>query len=353
MKLIVSDIRKEFITRSAMSRWPVRTVLLILLVSPVLTGCGNLQWPPPGYGRQDNRQFAPVTVGSSAFVNATAVTVGPGDTVYALSRRHQVSQRDIIVANNLKPPYLLTIGQRIILPRGQEHTVAKGDTLSAISRTYNINMYDLARANDIKPPYTIYVGQKLRLPGTASATASAKNTTGASTTTPVSSQSSSQPSSTAPTMQNAATTTTASQSKAVAAVPSPPAATGKGFIWPVRGRVVSGFGAKDKGLRNDGINIAAPEGSPVKAIENGVVAYAGNELRGFGNLLLIKHANGYVSAYAHNAKLLVNRGDKIKKGQPIATVGKTGNVSSPQLHFEIRKGKKALDPKSVMPPLSA
>lgn len=339
----------------------VRTLVAtasLLLLSGVLIGCGNLQWPPPGYGRQGG-DVAPVTVNSASFVNASAVIVGSGDTVYALSRRHGVSQRDIIIANNLKAPYRLTVGQRIILPRGKEHTVVKGDTLFKISRTYNIDMYDLARANAIKPPYTIYVDQKLRLPGTGGSgtmVAAPQNkpvtTTEASNSAEASSQTQSQ-TQTLTSQTVASTLQTKSVSKTSAAVPSPPAATGKGFVWPVKGRVISSFGAKDKGLHNDGINIAAPQGSPVQAAENGVVAYAGNELRGFGNLLLIKHANGYVSAYAHNEKLLVRRGDRIKKGQPIATVGSTGNVTRPQLHFELRKGKKALDPVTVMPPLSA
>ena len=318
----------------------------MMLVTGILSACGNLQWPPPGYGRQSGGS-APVTVNNAAFVNATAVIVGAGDTVYALSRRHQVSERDIIIANSLKAPYRLIIGQRIILPRGQEHTVRKGDTLSALSRTYKVNMYDLARANTIKSPYTIYVGQKLRLPGTGTVrTAAVSTKTQPSPTTNAGTENTTN--TVAPTMQTAA-----APKKTISAVPSPPATTGKGFIWPVRGRVLSDFGAKEKGLHNDGINIAAPEGSPVQATENGVVAYAGNELRGFGNLLLIKHANGYVSAYAHNGKLLVKRGEKIKKGQPIATVGSTGSVNTPQLHFEIRKGKKALDPRSIMPALSA
>ena len=132
------------------------------------------------------------------------------------------------------------------------------------------------------------------------------------------------------------------------AVPRPPAVSGKGFIWPVKGRVISGFGAKAKGLHNDGINIAAKRGTPVKAAENGVVVYAGNELRGFGNLLLIKHANGWVTAYAHNDKLLVKRGQKVAKGQRIATVGSTGGVKKPQLHFEMRRGRTPRDPRKYL-----
>ena len=109
--------------------------------------------------------------------------------------------------------------------------------------------------------------------------------------------------------------------------------------------MISGFGATGKGRHNDGINIAAPRGTPVKAAENGVVAYAGNELRGFGNLLLIKHDGGWVTAYAHNEALLVRRGDRVRKGQTIARVGSSGGVSTPQLHFELRRGKNAVDPR--------
>jgi len=113
------------------------------------------------------------------------------------------------------------------------------------------------------------------------------------------------------------------------------------FRWPARGRVIAGFGANGG---NEGINIAVPEGTPVKAAEAGVVTYAGSEVKGYGNLVLIRHDNGYVSAYAHNASLNVKRGEQVKRGQVIATSGQTGNVTSPQLHFEIRKGATPVDP---------
>lgn len=116
------------------------------------------------------------------------------------------------------------------------------------------------------------------------------------------------------------------------------------FAWPVKGQIIGKFGPDSQGLKNDGINIAAPLGSPVRAAGDGVVAYAGNELRGFGNLVLVKHADGWITAYAHNETLMVKKGDNVKKGQQIAKVGQTGNVNSPQLHFEIRKGAQAVDP---------
>jgi murein DD-endopeptidase MepM/ murein hydrolase activator NlpD len=116
------------------------------------------------------------------------------------------------------------------------------------------------------------------------------------------------------------------------------------FRWPANGRIIAGFGPKTNGQQNDGINIAVPENTPVKAAEEGVVAYAGNELKGFGNLVLVRHSNGYVTAYAHAKELLVKRGDQVKRGQVIARSGQTGNVNAPQLHFEVRKGASPLDP---------
>lgn len=301
------------------------SVLLVTLL--VLGACG---WAEIGPGdnapRSSNR---PQTTGSSAFVNASAVIVGKGDTVYGLSKRHRVSARAIIDANNLKAPYVLTPGQRLVLPRARDYVVRKGDSLSVIARNKNVDMYAIARLNGLRPPYTIYVGQRLALPdGSRSTIVSA----------PV----------TEPSPPKRSSITARSQ-PLQKSVPKPPAASGKGFLWPVRGRVLSSYGGKSEGLQNDGINIAAPRGAPVVAAENGVVAYAGNELRGFGNLLLVKHSGGWITAYAHNETLLVKRGDKIKKGQTIAKVGSSGSVQKPQLHFELRKGKKAIDPIKYLP----
>jgi murein DD-endopeptidase MepM/ murein hydrolase activator NlpD len=118
----------------------------------------------------------------------------------------------------------------------------------------------------------------------------------------------------------------------------------------VQGRILVGYGPGPGGTHNDGINIAAPEGTPVLAVDDGEVAYAGNELRGYGWLILLKHArSGITTAYAHNSVLLVKRGDHVKRGQPIARVGATGAVSEPQLHFEIRRGSRALDPMEQLP----
>lgn len=118
----------------------------------------------------------------------------------------------------------------------------------------------------------------------------------------------------------------------------------KGYIWPLQGKVISTFGIKGKGIKNDGINISSPEGTKIKAISSGKVLYAGNELRGYGNLLIIKQPDGTLVAYAHQKNIIVNKGEDIKQGQIIGYVGMTGNVSTPQLHLAMRKNKKPVNP---------
>ena len=146
-----------------------------------------------------------------------------------------------------------------------------------------------------------------------------------------------------------AETTAAVEAVEAAKEAGPAAGAGKGpFVWPVQGKVIGAFGSSKDGMKNDGINIAAPNGAPVVASADGTIAYAGNELRGFGNMILIRHDGGYVTAYAHNASLLVKKGDKVKRGQTIARVGQTGAVFGPQLHFEVRRSGKTIDPTTVL-----
>lgn len=264
-----------------------------------------------------------------------------GNTVYSISRLYGVPVRSIIEANRLKPPYLLKVGDRIRISAPRTHKVARGETVYSISRRYSVEMNALTRANGIRPPYTISVGQQLTIPsgagGDAKQVASNHPVPRAVTATP-------------PTAQPVAKKPTPKQ---VAALPNPPARTGKLFAWPLSGKLISRFGSQSGGRHNDGINISAKRGATVVAAENGVVAYAGNELRGFGNLLLIKHADGYMTAYAHNEALLVTRGQKVTRGQAIARVGSSGSVGAPQLHFEIRKGRKAIDPLRHLPKAGA
>ena len=247
------------------------------------------------------------------------VQVRAGDTVYALSRRHHVGVRDIIHANNLKPPYKLLVGQTLRLPLARFHTVRAGETLYGLSQHFNVDMSALVRSNGIPAPYRLVVGQRLRLPGATPPITETVTVTENKPDEPV--------------------------KRATKGLPAkPPPRASKYFLWPAEGRMLSSFGPKEGGLHNDGINFAVAMGTPLRATENGIVAYAGNELPGYGNLLLIRHDGGWTSAYAHNETLLVARGDQVKRGQIISHAGSTGNVSSPQAHFELRRNGKPVNP---------
>lgn len=270
-------------------------------------------------------------------ISPSFVTVKKGDTVYSLSRRYNVPTRALIEANRLRPPFLLNKGQRLKLPPASIHTVQKGDTIYSISRRYNVDMSLLARQNGLKAPYDIYPGQFLKLPGSIVEPAETKV---ASANRAPSAKSSAKSSA----KKTAAPARKISGRKSSVRLPSPPTRSGGRFAWPVDGTVLTKFGPAGAGRHNDGINIKVAEGTFVRAAENGVVAYAGNELKGFGNLLLVKHSDGWMTAYAHNREFLVKRGETVKRGQPMARAGKSGNAKEPQLHFEIRKGTKAVDP---------
>ncbi|WP_137044550.1 peptidoglycan DD-metalloendopeptidase family protein [Pseudolabrys sp. FHR47] len=254
------------------------------------------------------------------------------------------------------------------------HVVAPGESLIGLSRRYGITLAALARHNGISPYTRVSVGDRIKVPGTSrqamaqqpkqtaplpqryAAAAPAPQVTRPQTTAPQAaswpnnapSQPRTIPIDRAPAAEPTQSVRMVSQempkAEPVPEKAAEPAGSLQSFRWPVHGRVIAGFGSKPNGTQNDGINIAVPEGTQVKAADDGVVAYAGNELKGYGNLVLVRHANGYVSAYANASELLVKRGDTIKRGQVIALSGQTGNVTSPQLHFEIRKGSTPVDP---------
>jgi murein DD-endopeptidase MepM/ murein hydrolase activator NlpD len=235
------------------------------------------------------------------------------------------------------------------------HIVNRGDTLMSIARRNNVPVGELAKANNLDQSARLSLGMKLTVPGSKSAAAApvARPVVAAAPVqpvAPVAAPGTKMASAGGPPQaaRLASATTNVVEEKPVveAASVKPSEATGAlpTFRWPVRGKVITSYGAKTNGKSNDGINLAVPEGTPVKAAEDGVVAYSGNELKGYGNLVLVRHSNGYVTAYAHASELMVKRGDTIKRGQIIAKSGQSGEVGSPQLHFEIRKGSSPVDP---------
>jgi murein DD-endopeptidase MepM/ murein hydrolase activator NlpD len=217
-----------------------------------------------------------------------------------------------------------------------------------IARRNHISVVELARANGLAPTARLKLGMKINVPSRSVAAAQPARPATVAAVQPVAA-----PVPPVTRLATAADTQKARLAQASAAdepvAPSPvKAAEATGalptFRWPARGKVIAAYGAKTNGKVNDGINLAVPEGTPIKAADDGVVAYAGNELKGYGNLVLVRHNNGYVTAYAHASELDVKRGDVVKRGQVIAKSGQSGEVQSPQLHFEIRKGSTPVDP---------
>jgi murein DD-endopeptidase MepM/ murein hydrolase activator NlpD len=234
--------------------------------------------------------------------------------------------------------------------RSTSHTVRSGDTLFSLGRRYGVSPFAIADANNLSHDTVLAVGQSIRIPGggKAAVASSAPDIKKAPVETKAPEQTAEEDTpATSPSVESSASkdqsqiaqNTDAQDNGGPAVDPSLP-----GFRWPVKGQVISAYGAKPNGLRNEGINISVPEGTSVRAAESGVVAYAGNELKGYGNLVLIRHEGGWVTAYAHNKELFVKRGDTVKRGDVVAKAGQTGSVSSPQVHFEIRKGATAMDP---------
>lgn len=310
----------------------------------------------------------PMYGGTATVPTSTEITVVAGDTLYSLSKKHSISVDELARANGLVAPYGLYIGQKLTIPSKsevpfvqtvtvptqaagaqtntttrvelREITVVAGDTLYSLSRRYSVPVNDLAVMNNLTAPFTLSVGQKLKVPDLSAAPVRAAATSGATTTT-------------ATTSATGTSTAHAQPKQKISSdptqkLPKISARSSSKFSWPVRGKILSQYGAKSGGLFNDGINIGAARGTKVGAAENGVVAYAGNEVKGMGNLIIIQHSGGWMTVYAHLDTMSVRRGAKVSVGQKIGTVGATGKVDVPQLHFEIRKGTKAYNPSSYL-----
>jgi murein DD-endopeptidase MepM/ murein hydrolase activator NlpD len=334
----------------------------------------------------------PTSSGQWSWDGGTAVTVVQGETVETIAHRHGVPVGAVLEANNLASSTAIQPGQRLVIPRyipsltapaaipttthGAEpsapklasvstipaagpaytgsigsqhaavpvnsgvHVVAAGDTLTKIAHQYGKSVAEIVRANNIQPTGKLNIGDRIVIPGTRVSNAKPEVEQAAA---PIKSATNKVAvASAAPTQS--ASMVTPTEAPVNEAAPKAAAEATPGFRWPVRGRIIAGFGPKPNGQQNDGIDVAVPENTPIKAAEDGEVAYAGSELKGYGNLVLVKHPNGYVTAYAHAKELLVKRGDKIKRGDVIAKSGQSGNVDAPQLHFEVRKGSAPVDP---------
>lgn len=336
-------------------------------------GRGLASYAPPAKPKLETTgTVAPRSVAATHSQGGTTIIVGTSDTLEVLAQRYHVTSAAILAANGYKGPRTLSPGQQLIIPNtaavavpvaaapatrpvasaASVHVVNHGDTLAGIAHRNHVSVVELARANNLDANAPLKQGARLTVPAARTAEAAPVAAQPVAAAQPI-------PTTTigGPRLAAAAPAAPQQSARYAQANPAPepveaapaakPAETTSAlptFRWPVRGKVITGYGAKTNGKANDGINVAVPEGTPVKAAEDGVVAYSGNELKGYGNLILVRHSNGYVTAYAHASELLVKRGDTIKRGQVIAKSGQSGEVGSPQLHFEIRKGSAPVDP---------
>lgn len=332
------------------------------------------------------------------------IDVVQGDTLYGLSKKHKVSIAALMEVNSLKQANLKP-GQKLVLPQGAsasrpatksapavagapaptvasavtpdsvaptladvtpksatprlatqakpepqappsvaydgQYVVKQGDSLFNVARAHRVTLAELQRLNGISDPKKVRPGTVLRVPtidGSSPVVAVAAEPTPAPTTTV--------PQVTAPKIINAPEASVPGAPQRVARLPGTAndASPAPKFRWPAQGKVITAFNNSDTGIPSDGIAIAVPQGTDIHAAEAGQVAYASNELKGYGNLVLIRHENGFVTAYAHTDRITVKRGDTVKRGQVIATAGRPSDTAPPQIQFELRQGTTPIDP---------
>ena len=317
-----------------------------------------------------------------AITKGGTVRVEQGMTLYSIARANGVTVSQLAAANHISAPYSVSTGRVLRIPgvvqamkpkstyvpedvaaseeittptrpmkklaAGGAHTVSSGETLFSLGRKYGVSPYTIADLNGLSHDKSLSVGQSIRIPSGNGQTFAAKKPLVEEQDTVASNEEQPQ---IVDVPKNLAAKKSLAAEEIPDAAPAPKQVaeavanpTVGGMRWPVKGKIISEYGSKPNGLKNEGINIAVPEGTGIRAAESGVVAYSGNELKGYGNLILIRHEGGWVTAYAHAKELFVKRGDTVKRGDVIAKAGQTGSVSSPQLHFEVRKGATAMDP---------
>lgn len=348
-------------------------LLSVMIPALIMTSCTRYQ--PLGKGATVPWAKA-LSAGKGGPIGNNRYRVGEGDALGLIAERYGLRLATLAAANNIESPYVLFPGEVLRIPEnvalptgrpglrasppimetalpsprqrppastteprwspkarpgqesdrplatakaaGKRYVVKPGDSLSMIADHHGLRLGELVSANGIEAPYRIKPGQGLIIPPTET-DRRRQNNPGR----PLGSE------------------------QAGPLVPPPPLSA-DGFLWPIQGEVISTFEQNSAKGRSGGITIAARRGTPVRAADNGIVAYAGEALRGYGQMILLRHAEGYVTLYAHNDALLVGEGEIVRRGQVIAEVGSSGDVVDSQLHFELRRGTKPIDPAKVL-----
>ena len=285
-------------------------------------------------------------------VAAQTYLVRPGDTLRRVGDVTGTGSEAIARANDLLPPFTIATGRRLSIPGGRYHLVRPGQSGIAIARAYGVPWSRVVEANGLVEPFILRTGMRVLIPDApaASPSRSAAQRAAAFTLDIDDILTGGEPA-LAVNQQPVRPVASPARVLPATAVVTAPARLSGSFIWPVQGRLLSRFGPGQSGERQNGVTIAAPAGTPVRATADGVVAYVGSGIQALGGLVIVRHGTNWTSVYGYAAKLLVQRGQAVKKGQPIALSGETGNTDRPAVHFELRKGRTPVDPQSQLPPL--
>ncbi len=285
---------------------------------------------------------APSIVADARDVAANSYTVQPGDTLRGIGNRTGAGSEAIAAANGLTPPYIVRGGQQLLIPAGRYHDVRAGQTGIAIARAYGVPWAAVVADNGLAEPFVLRVGRRLRLP-TGSATPGDDSEATAINIDDV--VTGSRPASDV----REPVTRTGAAAAATPPLASSTQVSAAGFRWPLSGQVLRRFGAQPGGIVSQGIDIGAALGTPVRAARAGRIAYAGSDIAVLGGVVLIEHDGGWISAYGYLDQVAVSVGQQVPAGAIIATVGETGQATTPQLHFELRRTRVAVDPLPLLP----
>ncbi|GAA0729073.1 M23 family metallopeptidase [Sphingomonas japonica] len=285
-------------------------------------------------------------------VAATTYSVERGDTLRGIAERFGAGSEAIARANALTPPFTIFPGQRLVIPGGRYHLVRAGQTGIAIARAYGVDWSRIVTDNALEEPYILRIGQRILIPGgePGAAPVSYAERARAFELDIDDLVTGSEPAIADSQRPAAPSTSPKRVLSATTAVATPVRASKGGFQWPVDGRITDRFGPGRSGERNDGIKLAVPNGTPIAAAADGVVAYVGSDIPSLGGLVILKHGSNLTSVYGHASELLVQRGQAVKRGQRIALSGDSGSAERPELHFEIRQGRTPVDPLTRLPP---
>jgi len=243
--------------------------------------------------------------------------VAANESLYDIATRYQIPLLALIEQNGLEPPYVLAPGRVLELPPPRFHAVARGESFEDVARRYSVDVRSLALLNRMQPPYRVRAGDRIVLP------AMARANLGPPASPPATPASNPQMPARTPAVQEAR------------------------FRMPLDGEIVTRFGAQPGGVRIDGVEIAGDEGAPIRAAADGDVVYAGADLEAYGTLVLVRHADNYVTAYGYGRRALVREGQRVRAGQPLAELGARAD-GLPRLMFQVRQGARAVDPAPLL-----